>query len=129
MQSQRTFPPGERTRSARWPIAKLGSQPIPTRPGPSSRISARWSPWSSSIRAWSSFLNSRDSACLRARLSDESLIGILPLHQKLDPVQLRLDPHQRLEDELGVVEIRLPLSSAKHRAIVPKPCRSRKMAL
>jgi hypothetical protein len=56
MQSQRTFPPGARTSSARWPIAKLGSQPIPTRPGASSRISARWSRRSSSsvVQRWPS---------------------------------------------------------------------------
>ena len=204
MQSQSTFPSGARTSSARWPMAKLGSQPMPTRPGPSSRMSARWSRrssssvvhrwpsqptywrsssqtgqrgggsslsanWlpqvtqmkfgtrryerrngisrrrrrrrrslrsrssrlhcsSSSIRAWSSFLNSRDSACRRARLSDESLIGIFSLHQKLDPVQLRLDPHQRLEDGRGVVEIRLPSAFAKHRGIVPEPPLTRKTA-
>jgi hypothetical protein len=61
-------------------------------------------------------------------LSDESLIGILSLHQKLDPVQLRLDPHQRLEDERGVIEIGLPLASAEHRGIVPEPQLTRKTA-
>ena len=56
MQSERTFPPGARTRSARWPIAKPGSQPIPSRPGSSSRISPRWSRRSSSrvVHRWPS---------------------------------------------------------------------------
>jgi hypothetical protein len=80
------------------------------------------------MRAWSSFLNSRDSACHRARFSDESLIGVLSSHQKLDSVQLRFDPHQRPEDEHSVVEIGLPSSSAKHRGIVPKPSLTRKTA-
>jgi hypothetical protein len=80
------------------------------------------------MRAWSSFLKSRDSACHRARFSDESLIEVFSLHQKLDPVQLRFDPHQRLEDEHGIVEIGLPSPSSKHHGIVPKPHRRRKMS-
>jgi hypothetical protein len=56
MQSQRMFPPGAWTRRARWPIAKLGSQPSPTRPGSCSRMSARWSRRSSSrvVHRWPS---------------------------------------------------------------------------
>src|SRR6185437_4045855 len=41
MQSQRTLPASLRTSRARWPIAKLGSQPMPRMPA-SSRISALW---------------------------------------------------------------------------------------
>jgi hypothetical protein len=50
------------------------------------------------------------------------------LDQKLDPFQLRFDPHQRLEDEHSVVEIGLPSSSPKHLGIVPELSLTRKTA-
>jgi hypothetical protein len=50
------LPPGVSTRSARWPIAKDGSQPMPVSPGSSSRTSARCVARSSSsvVQRWPS---------------------------------------------------------------------------
>ena len=53
MQSQRTLPPARSTRSARWPIANRGAQPMPRIPW-SSRTSASWPARNSlrSIQRW-----------------------------------------------------------------------------
>ncbi len=40
-QSHRTLPFGVRTSSARWPMAKCGSTPMPISPGSSKRIELR----------------------------------------------------------------------------------------
>src|ERR687886_525997 len=89
MQSQRTFPAGDETSSARWPIANDGSQPIPVRPGSSSRISARWS-------------------------CGSFVIGILPSYEQLEPIELRVEPHERLEDQRHLFVFDRRLLPAEH---------------